>query len=231
MTQSTPTSRAQDALYSSQHNVAVLDRLVHSLSNCTLIINEQLNIAHKFDDTRYDLASQEQLSSYSLKDFLPSDLASSLATAVHQALKTGESRQINAFYANKTQHDALLTIQIKPLVLEAVSPTLVAVMIKDPAARVKLPTASQGAYQNLANYLQTVEQTLDTFQSNTLAKITELEQANQDLQFHNRQLLHSNQELQRINQNMQSINTQLMTTLTTARDLLIELGWDGKLSV
>lgn len=226
---STPANCVEDAVYHEQSKEAVLDRWIDSLCHCTLIINNQLNIAHKFDAPRNYFASQEQQSLWSLKDILPSDLVSSLTSAVQHALETGETDLINVVYANKTQHDTNLSIQIKPLVLEDSSPTYVAIMIKNQSAAIKPATNIQEAYQNLTDYLHTVEQTLNSFQSSTLAQINELEQANQALRFHNRQLLSSNEELQRMNQNMQTINTQLMTTLTTARDLLIELGWDGKL--
>lgn len=191
----------------------IREKLIMELIPPTVIIDEDLNLLHTFNDVSPFLKIPVGRVTLNLARMLPSSVALMIRNAIRRSGETGESVYYTGLNLEGREEEQF-SFRLERHVLYSNSQAVYSLtFLKGRDALLeKIRTGDNLDSQILArNYQEELEKELRITRENLQSTVEELETSNEELQATNEELMSSNEELQSTNEELQSVNEELFT--------------------
>jgi len=192
----------------------------------SLIVNEQMEIAHIIGNTEGFLKVPSGQALYDINKMASRDLAIPLATGLHRVFRTGKEMTYSNIPIKHLGESKSIRLRILPLPGKKGQEPFATVFFEEIEKRPSEAPEAEETYDVGAEAQQRIrdlEQEVQFARENLQATIEELETSNEELQATNEELLASNEELQSTNEELQSTNEELYTVNSEYQNKINEL--------
>ncbi len=190
----------------------IREKLTMELIPPTLIVDEELNLLHTFNDVSDFLKIPVGRASLNLTRMLPNAIALMIRNGIRRANETNDSVYFTGLSIGKEEEN--VSFRIERHFLYANSQPVFSLTFyknRDPLASFEKLHGREDIDTLNLNYQEELEKELRLTRENLQSTVEELETSNEELQATNEELMSSNEELQSTNEELQSVNEELFT--------------------
>lgn len=190
----------------------IREKLTMELIPPTLIVDEELNLLHTFNDVSEFLKIPVGRASLNLTRMLPNSIALMIRNGIRRANESSDSVYFTGLSINKEEEN--ISFRIERHFLYANSQPVFSLTFyknRDPLLSFEKIHGHEDIDTLNLNYQEELEKELLLTRENLQSTVEELETSNEELQATNEELMSSNEELQSTNEELQSVNEELFT--------------------